>query len=256
LKPKNSTYLFKRIKKTSRRRKWLSLSASFIFLFWFLCLVYVQILSTLPPEAFPDGIVPSSDWTGFICVTAALIYCLWQWFSAKRNQRRPQTHSVIKALMQSGGALDNLEQFENEIAAKDALEFPNLILGEHWIFYNGPLRLRLRNTAEIVCVFDHKSHGESILTRWASKKRDAIVGFADKKSWTLRFNKNIEDLDVFKASIAEMFPHVIVPGDDIDSKTIAKKWESKPDEILEMVAEKRMRIRKQEKQEKQEKSKS
>jgi hypothetical protein len=251
-KPKNSTYLFKRIKQTSKHRKWLSILFSLIFFVWFLSSLLTLALSQLPPEVFVDGVVPTFDIFGFICIIICLVYSLWNWAIGKRNQKKPQTHSVIKALMQGGGALDNLEQFENEIAAKDALEFPNLILGEHWIFYNGYYRLRLRNTAEIVCVFDRKTSSTSFLTRWASKKRDIVIGFADKKSWTVRFDKNIDDIEVFKKSIGEMFPHVVIENEDMSSHIIQKKWEAKPDEILELVAMNRMRMRKAEKQEKQE----
>jgi hypothetical protein len=213
------------------------------------------MISQLPPEYFTDGIVPNFDWTGFVCVLIMLIFCVWQWRSAKRNQKKPQTHKVIKALMKEGGALDNLAQFEEEIAAKDALEFPNLILGEHWIFYNGYYRLRLRNTSEIACVFDKKTQDASFLTRWATRKRDVVVGFTDKKSWTVKFNKNLEDLDDFKRIISEMFPTVIIEDDDISSKEIARKWENKPEEILELMAIKRMKLRKKDRDAKKDKEK-
>ncbi|MDR1101446.1 MAG: hypothetical protein LBL34_03720 [Clostridiales bacterium] len=161
-------------------------------------------------------------------------WSVWLWKSCNKSRKKPYTNKIFRAFAREGGELDNYEQFEKEISVYGLPEFPNLIVTENWIFYNGYLILRLRNLAEIVCVFQTKTMEKTVLTRWATKKRDVIIGFADKKQWNVRFGKKRDEIEEFKKLMREKLPNIVCGDDDKETAII---WQRQPDKILEKVAE-------------------
>ena len=177
---------------------------------------------------------PQFDPIYSISLSGILIYSLFIWFRNRHFKRKPQDHKVFKAFAREGGELENFHQFNDEWENGKALRFKHIVLTENWLFYNGKLRLRLRNISDIVCAFKTKSLDNSILTRWATKKLDVVVGFIDKQQWALKFKKNYTRMDEFKNVLKEKIPNIICGDNDAE---IAKLWFNSPKEIIDKFSQ-------------------
>jgi len=180
-------------------------------------------------SAEPKPDIPYSIILGII-----LIYCLWVWFRNRHFKRKPQNHKVFKAFAREGGEVENFHQFNDEIEQANSKKFKHIILTDHWLFYNGKLRLKLRNIGDIVCVFKTKSLENSFITRWATRKMDVVVCFIDKRYWNLKFKKNYSRMDEFKEALCAKLPNIVTSDDD---KELSHTWFNKPDEILERYSQ-------------------
>ncbi|MCL2740126.1 MAG: hypothetical protein FWE47_02920, partial [Oscillospiraceae bacterium] len=128
---------------------------------------------------------PSFDLFFTILISIILAYALWIWIRSRHFKRDPQKHPTFKAFAREGGELENFHQFNNEIESGDVRRFKYVVLTQNWLFYNGKFRLKLRHINDIVCAFKTKPVNNSLITRWASSKRDIVIGFIDKKQWAI-----------------------------------------------------------------------
>ena len=177
---------------------------------------------------------PKFDLYYTITISTVLIYSLWIFFRNRYLKKKPQSHKVFKAFARQGGELENFHQFNDEMESGKYRRFKYAILTENWLFYNGKLRLKLRNIADIVCVFKAKPLDTSIVIRWASGKRDVVVGFIDKSQWALKFKRNYALMDEFKSVLKERLPNIICDENDRETE---KTWSNKPNEIIDKYSQ-------------------
>jgi len=177
---------------------------------------------------------PSFDIVYTICLAVILIYALYIFFINRHYKRKLQAHKVFKAFVRAGGEVENFHQFNDEWEKGNALKFKHVILTDHWVFYNGMFRLKLRNVEDIVCCFKTKSLDNSFLTRWATKKQDVVIGFIDKSQMALRFKKNYNRMDEFKNTLKNRLPNIVCDNDDAE---IAKKWFNTPSDVVDEYAQ-------------------
>lgn len=176
------------------------------------------------------------DPTWLFAFSAAAVYFTIIFWTSKRQFKKPYTHKVFRNLKFGKGQLENLQQFEEEMTARNIPEYGHALITDHWLFYDGWLRIKLRNISEVVCVCKVRTRSKSFLTRWASRKKDVIIGFADKSQWVIKLGKEYSYVDEFIDLMEAKIPYIIINDEDA---SVFRTWYNNPDEIIKQFEESR-----------------
>lgn len=194
-----------------------------------------EITALLAAGYIFEGVpLASVDWPYFIVLILASLWLLRVWWVSRRNLKKTYTHPVFRAFVREGGELENMAQFEEEIGMRNTPNYGPLIPTENWLFYNGRLKLKLRHCSEVVCVIQIRTQDWGFLTRWATRRKDIVIGFADKKQWRVSFGRHQYNIHQFKETMKEKLPHIVCDEKDAEN---FKLWQERPDTILEKVGE-------------------
>lgn len=220
----------------------------------------------------------SASWFIFIIFTAFMLYIIFGFIWALMNYFIPNTHSCFDALGEYEGeilnnlyalqrdfvesgiggtfrfnvvsginkvtdALKNKANREEENDAEDAPQVTALrawrvYITSNYIFYNGIYRLKLERVENVVCIYKQRTINNSFLTRWASKKRDLIIGFVNSSEWNINFKRKRTEAEKVIAFLKKEMPWILTVEDD---KKIKKHWEEDKDNLIYEVLERNER---------------